>query len=168
MVAVAGRLGSAAAGFSLLAAGVEVPGPPSPLTGLVQAHRRPAPPYAAGVQAAMLGATSMIDVSDGLVADLGHVAAASGVLIDLSSRRLSDEVLADLGALRHAAEVLAAPDWLPWVLTGGDDHALVATFPASVRLPVPWTIVGTVASGRGMTVDQQKWTDRGGWEHFRA
>ena len=54
-------------------------GTPAALAGLVAAHRRPAPPYDAGPEAALLGATAMIDVSDGLLADLGHVAAASGV-----------------------------------------------------------------------------------------
>src|SRR6202000_307507 len=52
--------------------------------GLVAAHRRPAPPYDAGPEASRLGATAMIDVSDGLLADLGHVAAASGVHINLT------------------------------------------------------------------------------------
>ena len=52
------------------------------------AHLRPAPPYDAGPEAADLGATAMIDISDGLLADLGHVAAASGVRIDLASAAL--------------------------------------------------------------------------------
>ena len=68
VVAVAGPLGHAAAGLALLRAGDDraVPWwPPS---------WRPAPPYDAGPQAADLGATAMIDISDGLLADLGHIA----------------------------------------------------------------------------------------------
>ena len=75
LVAVAGPLGHAAAGLALLTAGVNAQNP------LVREHLRPAPPYDAGPEAAALGATAMIDVSDGLLADLGHVADASGVQI---------------------------------------------------------------------------------------
>ena len=68
LVAVAGRLGHAAAGLALLSAGMTGP------ELMLAAQRRPQPPYDAGPQAADLGATAMIDVSDGLLADLGHVA----------------------------------------------------------------------------------------------
>ena len=81
LVAVAGPLGPAAAGLALLSAGIGK-------DPLVAAHLRPAPPYDAGPEAADLGATAMIDISDGLLADLGHVAAASGVRIDLLSDAL--------------------------------------------------------------------------------
>ena len=77
VVAVAGRLGWAAAGLAVLGRGFRSPGV------LVDAQRTPQPPYAAGPAAARAGATSMIDVSDGLLADLGHVARASGVVIAL-------------------------------------------------------------------------------------
>ena len=87
LVAVAGPLGHAAAGLALLSAGMTVP--PAWAAPLVAAQRRPQPPYDAGPEAAGLGATAMIDISDGLLADLGHVAAASGVLIDVASARLS-------------------------------------------------------------------------------
>ena len=72
--------------------------PAGALAGLVAAHLRPAPPYDAGPEAARLGATAMIDVSDGLLADLGHVAAASGVQVDVDSSRLVPGA-----ALREAA-----------------------------------------------------------------
>lgn len=169
VVAVAGTLGSAAAGLQLLTAGVA---PDSPgLVDLVSAHRRPSPPYSAGPQAAALGATSMIDVSDGLVADLGHVADASGVRIDLQSRMVAAEPTARVGALRQAAEALGGADrvgWVDWVLTGGDDHALVATFPAGVVLPGGWTAIGTVTRGQGVAVDGRIWSAAGGWDHFRG
>src|SRR5579875_1043530 len=97
VVAVAGPLGRSAAGLALLEAGVTGPsGPPGPagLSGLVAAHLRPAPPYDAGPEAAVLGATAMIDISDGLLADLGHVADASGVLIDVDTALLrADDAL---------------------------------------------------------------------------
>jgi thiamine-monophosphate kinase len=167
IVAVTGALGSAAAGLALLAAGLADEAGPG-LAGLVGAHRRPRPPYAAGPEAAARGATSMIDVSDGLVADLGHVALASGVRIELETGLLATEPLARVSALRQAADVLGTPAWVRWVLTGGDDHALVATFPATVTPPAGWTTAGTVTKGHGVAVDGEIWSGEGGWEHFRA
>ena len=76
-VAITGRLGWAAAGLTVLSRGFRSP------AALVGAYRVPEPPLAAGVTAAASGATSMIDVSDGLVADLGHIAEASGVSINI-------------------------------------------------------------------------------------
>jgi thiamine-monophosphate kinase len=150
LVAVAGPLGRAAAGLALLQAGLA--GDPVYLAasggGLTAAQRRPAPPYDAGPQAADLGATAMIDVSDGLLADLGHIAAASGVLIGLSSDRLApdDDLLA--AALHLGRTERGSPpgstDPLAWVLTGGEDHALAATFPRHVALPPRWTVIGEV------------------------
>src|SRR5262249_62362807 len=68
VLAIAGVLGHAAAGLALLAAGLAEP------AALVAAYRWPRPPYPAGPEAAGLGATSMIDISDGLVADVRHLA----------------------------------------------------------------------------------------------
>jgi thiamine-monophosphate kinase len=115
VIAVAGQLGHSAAGLALLEAGVADPGEPrrastaghrpGALAELVAAHLRPAPPYDAGPEAARLGATAMIDVSDGLLADLGHVAAASGVLINLNSSALAPDT-----ALSEAAARLPVPE----------------------------------------------------------
>src|SRR2546421_3439201 len=118
VVALAGRVGYAAAGYTVLSRGFRTP------RLLVEAHRRPEVPYAAGPQAAGLGATSMIDVSDGLLADLGHLATASGVGIDV--HRAAFPVPAQM---RDAAGALGV-DPHAWILTGGDDHALAATLPA--------------------------------------
>ena len=73
----------------------------------------------------------MVDVSDGLVADLRHVAIASGVGIELDTSRL--EVSAKLRDVGKALGV----EPMDWVLAGGDDHALAATFPGDKRPPAP-------------------------------
>jgi thiamine-monophosphate kinase len=160
-VAVCGRLGYAAAGYTVLSRGFRSP------KLLVEAYRRPEVPYAAGPEAVTLGATSMIDVSDGLVADLGHVADASGVGIDLRK-----EAFTVPAPMRDAATALGV-DPYTWILAGGDDHALVATFPAGSALPGNWTVVGrvlpaTLFPGEGVTVDGRRWTSGSpGWDHFK-
>ena len=154
VVAVCGRLGWAAAGFAVLGRGFRSP------VQVVAAHRRPEPPYFEGPHAATLGATAMSDVSDGLVADLGHIAAASGVRIDLRGEAV--EVPAKLREVGAALNV----DPLVWVLTGGDDYALAATFPRGTDLPEPWRVIGAVAEGEGVRVDGRRWPI-GGHEHFR-
>lgn len=186
VVAVAGPLGDSAAGYALRSAGI------SGFAALVAAHLRPAPPYDAGPEAARLGATAMIDVSDGLYADLGHVATASGVTIDVSAPSLLE---AFAGPLTAAAAALASARGdggseqstvLDWVLTGGEDHSLAATFPASVSLPPRWQVIGAArprggevgggevgggggvrAGGGPVTVDGEPYAGPGGWQHFR-
>ncbi|SCL51901.1 thiamine-phosphate kinase [Micromonospora citrea] len=155
VLALAGRTGYAAAGLTVLSRGFRTP------RLLVEAYRRPEVPYAAGPHAARLGATSMIDVSDGLVADLGHVAKASGVAVDV--RRDAFEVPRQM---RDAAQALGV-DPYSWLLAGGEDHALAATFPPAVALPPDWRAVGRVTEGSGVTVDGRPYDGPGGWDHFR-
>lgn len=155
LVAMAGRIGYAAAGLTVLSRGFRSP------KLLVDAYRRPQVPYHAGPAAAALGATAMIDVSDGLLADLGHVAAASGIAINL--RRDAFPVP---DQLRNAAEALGV-DPYDWILTGGDDHPLVATFPPGVALPGDWRIIGEAHDGSGVTVDGKAYHGQPGFDHFR-
>lgn len=142
-VVLAGAVGRSAAGLALLRTG-HTDGP------LVQAHRRPTPPYAFGPTLAELGVTAMCDVSDGLVQDAGHLAAASRVRIVLDSALL----------------VLGEGVTLDDALTGGEDHALVATVPAAVALPEGVTVIGAVEAGEpGVTVLGAQPTTPS-WEHF--
>ncbi len=154
VVAFAGRLGWAGAGLAVLGRGFRSP------VQIVNAHRRPEPPYAQGVEAALLGASAMTDVSDGLVADLGNIAAASNVRIDLSAKALPVPL-----KLKEVAAALNT-DPMTWVLTSGDDYALVATFDKSIELSPAWTVIGTVSEGAGVRVDGRVWPG-GGHEHFR-
>jgi thiamine-monophosphate kinase len=104
----------------------------------------------------------MIDVSDGLLADLGHIAAASGVGIDVKTARLDVP-----SRLTEVGTALGA-DPLKWVLTGGEDHALAATFPPFGDLPEGWSEIGVVTMPEsGVTVDGKHYEHDSGWEHWR-
>ncbi len=56
---------------------------------------------------------------------------------------------------------------LEWVLTGGEDHSLVAAFPPGTVLPGRWHVIGEVRAGAGVTVDGAPHDGPGGWQHFR-
>jgi thiamine-monophosphate kinase len=154
VLAIAGRLGWSAAGLAVLRRGFRSP------VEVVGAHRVPTPPYAAGPAAAAAGATAMIDVSDGLLADLGHVAKASGVSLDVRS-----EAVPLAPRLAEVATALGA-DAMRWLLTGGEDHALAAAFPPDAALPEGWLVIGSVAEGSGVTVDGRPYDGTAGWDHF--
>ena len=83
--------------------------------------------------------------------------------IDLSSRLVP---VAD--KLRDVASALGG-DPLTWALTGGEDHALVATFPSEDAVPSDWVVCGEVRPGTGVTVDADRWGGAGdpGWRHWR-
>ena len=158
VLAVAGDLGRSAAGYSLWHNGID-----EGIDGFDELRRRhlvPEPPYGEGARAAAAGAQAMIDVSDGLVADLRHVAEASGVGIDLSTAALA----ADRDALTAAAAVAHADPWW-WVLGGGEDHALAASFAGPA--PAGWRVVGRVLDGPArVLVDGVEWSGYAGWESF--
>ncbi len=162
-VAVSGDLGRSAAGFALWNTAV---GGFDDAGGFRQRHLVPEPPYGQGVVAARAGASSMIDVSDGLLADVGHIASASGVCVDLSASGLRG----DVDALVGAAAAAGSDPW-QWVLGGGEDHALVATFSAAP--PPGWRPIGTVVVAAALggrpprvTVDGAVWGGDSGWLSF--
>lgn len=154
VVALCGPVGLAAAGLAVLSRGFRSP------KEMVVAQRTPHPPYAAGPQAAEAGATAMIDISDGLLADLGHVAAASRVVLDIHPPDVSPR-LVDVGSALGV-------DPVHWVLTGGEDHALAATFPPGVSLPDGWTAIGVAHEGEPAVLVDGKPYEGGpaGWDHF--
>jgi thiamine-monophosphate kinase len=153
VLAVTGRQGWAAGGLAVLGRGCRSP------RVLVEAYRRPEPPYDAGPAAAAAGATAMIDVSDGLLADAGHLATDSGVSIDIRSSAF--EIPEPLRAVAAAT----GSDPLALVLGGGDDHSLLATFDEAA-VPVDWTVIGSVGEGEGMTVDGAEYEGPTGWTHY--
>ncbi len=153
VVALVGRQGWAAGGLAVLGRGFRSP------RVLVEAYRRPEPPYDAGPAAAAAGATAMIDVSDGLVADAGHLADDSGVTLDL--HRSAFDVPEPLQAVAAAT----GSDPMALILGGGEDHPLLATFDAG-SVPAGWTVIGDVGEGEGVTVDGAAYDGPAGWTHY--
>jgi thiamine-monophosphate kinase len=154
VLALTGRQGWSAGGLAVLSRGFRSP------RVLVEAYRRPSPPYGAGPLAAEAGATSMIDVSDGLLADAGHLAQDSGVAIDVRTEAL------DVPEPLHAVAAATGADPISFVLGGGEDHSLLATFPDADTMPDGWTVIGTVSEGEGVTVDGAAYEGETGWTHF--
>lgn len=129
------RLGRSAAGLAQLLAG-DVAGEH------VAWHDAPDPDLSLGWGAGRC-AHAMMDLSDGLVRDGSRLAAASGVLLDLDASVLAD----DVGDLAPAAAALGADAW-PWVLHGGEEHALLAAF-APGEVPEGFRPIGAVRARDG-------------------
>ncbi len=103
----------------------------------------------------------MLDISDGLVKDANRLATASGVGIDLDPSVLSSlsEPLGSAGRLLGIAP-------MEWVIGGGEDHGLLATFDPTVMLPKGFAAVGSVEAGlTGVTIGSQSPANVG-WDHF--
>ena len=160
LVALVGRTGWAAAGMAVLQRGFRSP------RVVVEAHRVPEVPYGQGVVAADAGATAMIDISDGLLADLGHLARASDVIVDL------DLAAFEVPDVLQAVAGATGKDPYALLLTGGEDHALAACFPDAGAVPEGWRMVGrTRIAVEGETagavlVDGRVWDGPAGWDHF--
>lgn len=165
VLALAGTAGRAAAGLALLESDVPVEALSDGQRALVEVQCRPRPPLASGPAARAAGATAMLDISDGLLRDGLRLATASLVAVDLNPgplKRLAD-------ALRPAAELLGV-DAGEWVLGGGEDHGLLATFPPGSPLPQGFTAIGSVQAlgnneGPGVKIAGRS-ADTGGWDHF--
>ncbi|GLQ96953.1 thiamine-phosphate kinase [Dyella mobilis] len=169
-VFVTGTLGDAAAGLRLVQQGRGSDDARAAF--LVERLNRPTPRVAAGL--ALRGfANACIDVSDGLLADLGHICEASdvGAHVDVASLPRSS-------ALLDLFDDVAAGDF---ALSGGDDYELCFTVPlrhvATVqadlaRLGCGATRIGQIVQGRGIKVRDARgqWLEPGhrGWDHFKA
>ena len=161
VLAVAGTLGKAAAGLALLQRGDSSA---SAFDELVGIQRRPMPPVSLGVQAALNGATAMLDISDGLVKDASRIAKASGVSINLDKSALQGfEAVIEQAALR--LEVSG----MDWVLFGGEDHSLLATFPEGSELPKGFKVIGRVVEQNEhlVVLDNSSIVIRG-WDSIRG
>lgn len=163
---LAGMVGTAAAGLTLLenSSGYQLT---QGLSACIEAQQRPRSPLATGAAAHQL--TAMLDVSDGLLRDAARLARASSVSIDIDAAALAPWV----ARVQEAAEICAASDQtasdlaLHWVLTGGEDHGLLATCPVDV-VPAGFTQIGRITKpGDAVTVDGRAYRAKG-WDHFEA
>ena len=144
-ICLSGPVGGAAAALKQIDLAASKPGQLSPLE---RSYWRPQPPFSLAPELRS-HASSGIDLSDGLLADLGHVAAASGVALHLQS----------------AAITLAEGAGLDDALSGGDDYVLAFTT-AHKPLMARCAVIGEVASGSGLHLDGQR-VDEQGFRHFR-
>jgi thiamine-monophosphate kinase len=162
IVAVAGTLGRAAAGLALLASGNR--DAISAYDDLVNIQRRPNPPIQAGVAAAIAGATAMLDLSDGLARDSARIAKASSVTIQIDPMQLQGFE----AVLEEAARAIEANP-SDWVIGGGEDHSLLATFPAGATLPRAFKPIGVVLpqGPAPVMLGAQPLPERG-WDSSRA
>lgn len=165
ILAVAGRVGAAGAGLALLDACQDSTSWNRAVLRLVDAQCKPVPPLESGPRAALAGASSMMDISDGLVRDAGRLAKASRVSIELEKTAL--EIFAQ--RLEPAASLLKT-DPMHWVLFGGEDFGLLASFPSDSEIPEEFTVIGKVVrtTGRRSTIRMNgKQLDyRNGFDHF--
>ncbi len=163
VLAVTGTLGDSAGGLRLLMAG----GRDARGGLLAQRHLLPTPRIEEGLALRRLGVGAAMDVSDGLIADVGKMCAASGVgaVIDADSVPVCED-------LRRAFP----DDWSDLALTGGEDYELVFAAPgetvarAKDALDTPVTVVGRIVDGEGVEVVGATATRAadGGWDHFRS
>ncbi|MDJ0313874.1 thiamine-phosphate kinase [Arthrobacter sp. H35-D1] len=168
-IAVCGNMGFSAAGWALHESRVSAADFTPGLALAARLFARPEPPLAAGAVAARAGATAMMDISDGLLRDAARMAAASG-----ASLNLDRTVLAKLAEKLAEPAQLLGVDPLAWVLTGGEDHGLLCTFPAGTPLPDGFLGIGSVlsleAAQAAVTIDGQNYKGAVdgalGWDHF--
>ena len=153
VVAVSGVLGDAAAALRLLfVEAVDSTGEPDGRLAATLRHRTsaqlaPTPPIGDGLLAALGGATAMLDLSDGLAIDAARLGRASGVALHFNSAMLGADAELALG--------------------GGEDHSLLATFPASASLPGGFRRIGSVAAGAGLLMDGDP-VGSAGWDPYRG
>jgi thiamine-monophosphate kinase len=167
LVGVTGELGGSGAGLLLLQ-GADAPGlPAAERDALIRRHRRPEPLLATGLALAAAGVSAMIDVSDGLATDAGHVARASGATLALR--------LADLPLAAGVGSVAGSPR--EFAATAGDDYELLFTAPPECRAAVEQaatatgthvTWLGDVHAGGGLVelrASDGRVVEMAGYEH---
>lgn len=169
LVAVTGTLGAAGAGLALLDSPAAAEGLGDDLAGLLQSrYARPQPRLREGRLLADCGARSMIDISDGVARDAGHIARRSGVRIELSL-----DALPLAGGVAHVAARLGV-DPREFAATAGDDYELCACIPPSAweRLQAAWptihapvTWIGVVAEGQAGVTFTDVGRELAGFEH---
>ncbi|HYD98156.1 MAG TPA: thiamine-phosphate kinase [Alphaproteobacteria bacterium] len=159
---VSGTVGDAGLGYACLQGGLQAPA--EDRAALIGRLRRPTPRLALG--RALVGlATAALDVSDGLAADAGHIAAESGVGLEIEAERLPLSP-----AARRA--LAADPALLPRIVGFGDDYEICFTAPPGLGPEIagtPIAEIGRVVAGSGVRIfrdGRPVALDRAGWTHF--
>ncbi len=165
MIAVTGYLGSSGAGLEMLDHNLQFD--QETMTFLRDAHLHPQPRVAEGQLLVKKGVRAAIDISDGLVADLGHLCEASGVGATLKVDRVPI----------HPKVRSAFPrDYIDFALAGGEDYELL--FAASERViddirtaaDFPISVIGEITREIGVNLFDEEGrpftVDKAGWEHF--
>jgi thiamine-monophosphate kinase len=167
-IAVTGHLGSAAAGLKALAGKLKLR--PETAALLKKAHLQPQPRISEGQALVKRGVRSAIDISDGLIADLGHVCAASNV---------GATVRVNAVPIHPLVKEAFGKDALGLALTGGEDYELLFTaserimeeVKASLDAECPVTVIGEIGDGAGVVLlgeDGRPYhIDGHGWDHFQ-
>lgn len=171
LIVVSGSIGDSAVGLQLLRQGERDPAHPC-----IARHLDPTPRTRLGlILAGECRVSAMIDISDGLLADLGHILTSSGVGARLDTRAIPLSPLARSEAIRIGIDPLVPP------LTGGEDYELLFTLPPSEErslepisreLSLPLTVIGSIQEGEGITLtdgDTPISPPRlaAGYDHFR-
>jgi len=157
VLAVAGSLGKAAAGLDLLRVGGSAR---DAFDELVEIQLRPIPPVDLGVVAAHAGANSMLDISDSLVKDAARISNASKVSLNIEA-----SMLLGYQAILEQAAIRLDVDSLNWILFGGEDHSLLATFSSAETVPKGFKVIGQVIAQTDTPVllDMQPIAEKG-WD----
>jgi len=165
LIAVTGYLGSSAAGLKMLDHDLQFD--PETMAFLRNAHLQPQPRIAEGKILVKKGVRAAIDISDGLVADLGHLCEAS---------RVGATLKIDLIPVHSRVRDISPEDYIRFALTGGEDYELL--FAASEKIiddlrnsiDLPLSIIGEITRDVGVNLFDEEGKpftiDEAGWEHF--
>lgn len=139
---------------------------------LISRYMRPTPPFTLGEKLAQIGASAMIDISDGLLADISHIAKASGISIDIELKKIP--IMPEAAELAKATQI----DRYKLAAMSGEEFELLVTIPGSFfdnarklanKRGSELTIIGETKSGEGISVyleSEKIEPDYLGWRHF--
>ena len=153
--------GWSAAGLEMLQSGKVLDAPAAKRA--LDLHRKPKVGYEKAALLAESGATSMIDISDGLHSELKHLAKASRVQFSIDPELVS--AIPEFELLKALAEDLDVDVW-KWVLGGGEDHHFLATLEFGMPIPDGTWVIGRTNEGSGIAVRGIPAGFESGYRHF--